>query len=211
MDQRRELLGLRLPRQERDASAIADAESGLDIFLIAKLDATSTQKRGQPLQVLAGVTGHLVHLRQVYAVRLRALQEPSLFVLAANREAEAYRFLWLRSFHHPIAVRVDLQADGSWVLVTKVASGAGGYSPGTLTTNISRQLTTQEAQSFRSEVEGGGFWNAPNPVNDQTGTDGSDWIIEGVKAGRYHVIDRWSPTNGLPTTWDCFSPLTWQG
>jgi hypothetical protein len=96
-------------------------------------------------------------------------------------EAESYRFLWLRSFHHPIAVRVDLLADGSWVLVTKVASGAGGCSPGTLTTNTSRQLTAQEAQSLRSKVEGGGFWNAPNPVNDQTGTDGSDWIIEGVK------------------------------
>ena len=72
----------------------------------------------------------------------------------------------------------------------------GGYGPGTLTTNTSCQLTTQEAQSFRSKVEGGESWNAPNPVNDQTGTDGSDWIIEGVKAARYHVIDRWSPTNG---------------
>jgi hypothetical protein len=131
-----------------------------------------------------------------YSTQLRGLQEPSLFALATNREAESYRFLWLRSFHHPIAVRVDVQADGSWVLVTKVASGAGGYSPGALTTNTSRQLTTQEAQSFRSKVEDGGFWNAPNPVNDQTGTDGSEWVIEGVKAGRYHVIDRWSPTNG---------------
>ena len=131
-----------------------------------------------------------------YSTQLRALREPSLFALATNKKAESYRFLWLRSFHHPVAVRVDLQVDGSWILVTKVASGAGGYSPSTLTTNTSRQLTAQEAQSFRSMVENGGFWNAPNPINDQTGTDGSQWIIEGVKAGHYHVIDRWMPNNG---------------
>lgn len=131
-----------------------------------------------------------------YSAQLRALQEPSLLSLATNREAESYRFLWLRTFHHPVAVRVDLQADGSWILITKVASGAGGYSPGTLTTDTSRKLTVEEAQSFLSKVENDGFWKVPNPVNDQAGTDGSQWIVEGVKAGRYHVIDRWTPNNG---------------
>ena len=131
-----------------------------------------------------------------YSAQLQALQEPSLLALAKHGEAESYRFLWLRTFHHPISVRMDQQADGSWVLVTKVASGAGGYSPGTLTTNTSRKLTAQEAQSFLSKVEAGGFWNAPNPIDDQTGTDGSQWIIEGVKAGHYHVVDRWMPKDG---------------
>ena len=92
-----------------------------------------------------------------YSTQLRALAEPSLLALATNAKAESYRFLWLRTFHHPIAARVDMQSDGSWILITKVASGAGGYSPGTLTTNTSRQLTAQEAQSFRSKVETMGF------------------------------------------------------
>lgn len=128
-----------------------------------------------------------------YSKQLNALGEPSLFALARNREAESYRFLWLRTFHHPVAVRVDLQPDGSWILITKVASGAGGYSPGTLTTNACRKLSAHEIQSFLSKVKSDGFWNAPNPIDDQTGTDGSQWIIEGVKEGRYHVIDRWTP------------------
>ena len=131
-----------------------------------------------------------------YSTQLRALHEPSLYTLATNRKAESYRFLWLRTFHHPIAVRMYLQADGSWIMVTKVASGAGGYSPGTLTANTSRQITAQEVQSFRSKVESDGFWNSPNPIDDQAGTDGSQWIIEGVKAGRYLVVDRWMPKNG---------------
>ena len=45
-------------------------------------------------------------------------------------------------------------------------------------------------------VSKSGFWKAPNPVNDQKGTDGSQWIIEGVRGGKYHVVDRWSPTSG---------------
>ncbi len=132
-----------------------------------------------------------------YSMQLKALQEPSLFALSKDREAESYRFLWLRTFHHPVAVRLDrLQSDGSWVLVTKVASGAGGYSPGRLVTNTSRKLTAPEVQDFLSRIQKAQFWSAPNPVNDQTGTDGSQWIIEGVKEGHYHVVDRWMPKHG---------------
>lgn len=144
-----------------------------------------------------------------YSNQLNALREPSLFVLAKEEESESYRFLWLRTFHHPIAVRVDrLQSDGSWILATKIASGAGGYSPGTLTTNTSCKLTAREVQNLKSKFERSGFWNAPNPVNDPTGEDGSQWIIEGVKAGHYHVIDRWSPMNGPARVLGCFSRLT---
>jgi hypothetical protein len=131
-----------------------------------------------------------------YSAQLHALQEPSLLELAKHGEAESYRFLWLRTFHHPVSIRVELQADGSWIVVTKIASGRGGYGPGTLTTNTSRKLTTQEAHSFLSNVEKGGFWNAPNPINDQAGMDGSQWIVEGIKTGHYHVVDRWMPKNG---------------
>ena len=34
-------------------------------------------------------------------------------------------------------------------------------------------------------------------MNDQEGTDGSQWVIEGVRAGRYHVVDRWTPSKGV--------------
>lgn len=132
-----------------------------------------------------------------YSTQLRALKEPSLWALAKNGKAESYRFLWLRTFHHPIAIRLNLNADGTWILVTKISSGAGGYSPGTLIRSTSRKLTAEEAQEFLSTVEKVGFWNAPNPVNDQIGLDGSQWIIEGVKTGHYHVVDRWTPKSGI--------------
>jgi hypothetical protein len=121
----------------------------------------------------------------------------SLFQLSKSPSAESYRFLWLRSFNNPIAIRLDPKPDGTSTLTTKVASGSGGFRPGSLSENTSRPLTREQTQAFLSKLDELGFWSAPNPVNDQTGTDGSQWIIEGVRAGRYHVVDRWTPSKGI--------------
>jgi hypothetical protein len=131
-----------------------------------------------------------------YSQELEVLQEPSLLELAKNPASESYRFLWLRTFHHPVTVRLDVRADGIGVLTTKVASGAGGFRPGHLIENMSRPLTREQTQAFLARLTKVGFWSLPSPVNDQTGTDGSQWIIEGVKEGKYHVVDRWLPDKG---------------
>jgi len=86
--------------------------------------------------------------------------------------------------------------DGSFELISKVADGAGGYAPGKIVSKTARTLNADEAQKLLSSLDRARFWGAPNPINDQRGTDGSQWIIEGVKSGRYHVIDRWSPHAG---------------
>ena len=132
-----------------------------------------------------------------YSGQLRALKEPSLLPQSVDHQTlHSYRFLWLRTFNHPIAVRIDIQPDGTGTLSTKVTSGAGGYAPGNLIENTSRQLSGSEVKSFLALVDRTSFWTAPNPVNDQAGTDGSQWIIEGVEGAKYHVIDRWMPKSG---------------
>jgi hypothetical protein len=87
--------------------------------------------------------------------------------------------------------------DGTSILTTKVASGSGGFRPGVLSENSSQVLSKEQTQMFLKRVNELRFWEAPNPVNDQRGTDGSQWIIEGVKRGRYHVVDRWYPRDGV--------------
>jgi hypothetical protein len=131
-----------------------------------------------------------------YSMQLHALDEPSLIALTGNANSQVYRFLWLRSFHHPIAVRMNVDSDGTGVLTIKMGSGAGGYSPGKLLENSSRKLDVTQVREFLALVEREGFWAAPNPVNDQRGTDGSQWITEVAKGGRYHVVDRWTPSHG---------------
>jgi hypothetical protein len=38
---------------------------------------------------------------QWYSQQLKALQEPSLWEMSKSIKGQVYRFLWLRSFHHP--------------------------------------------------------------------------------------------------------------
>ncbi len=132
-----------------------------------------------------------------YSHQLTALQEPSLFGMMKTPSWESYRFLWLRTFDHPIAIRLDLQPDGSGILTTKVASGTGGFRPGVLAETSSRALTKVQTDAFLLRVDKLGFWSAPNPESNQGGEDGSQWIVEGVKAGHYHVVDRWTPNAGV--------------
>ena len=129
-----------------------------------------------------------------YSEQLRALQEPSLLDIAQNKSAQSYRFLWLRSFDHPIAIRLDIRADGSGELSTKIASGSGGYRPGHLTENLSRPLLRQQVQTVATRINSMQFWSLG--LDDKAGDDGAQWIIEGVKDGKYHLVDRWSPKDG---------------
>ena len=127
---------------------------------------------------------------------MRAREEPSLYSLRKNLTAESYRFLWLRTFHHPIAIRLDLNSDGTSNLIVKVASGAGGYSPGVLREQRSQMVGMKQTQAFLKRIGELRFWNTPSRVSDEEGADGSQWIIEGLHAGRYHVLDRSSPSKG---------------
>jgi hypothetical protein len=130
-----------------------------------------------------------------YSSELRALQEPSLFASAENRNTECYRFLWLRTFHHPIAVRLNVRPDGSGVLSVKVASGTAGFSPGSLRENRTVAVNQQQVRAFQIQVDQVGFWRLGREVKSG-GNDGSQWIIEAVKDGKYHLVDRWSPKTG---------------
>jgi hypothetical protein len=141
-----------------------------------------------------------------YAKELRALHEPSLWELSQDPNVEAYRFLWLRSFHHPIAVRLVLRASGSGWMHVRMTSGQGGYEPGRIIRYGVSWLTKSKTQSLLSALAAARFWNLPTLAGTNAGpdgvqwigTDGAQWIVEGVKNGQYHVVDRWSPDTADP-------------
>ncbi len=130
-----------------------------------------------------------------YSEQLRALGEPSLWESSKNQKLESYRFLWLRTFHHPISVRMDVQPDGSSTLTTKMANGMGGYKPGKLVVNTTQKISAGETAAVLDRIEHSGFWTLA-PYEHTGGEDGAQWIVEGVKDGAYHVVDRWTPEKG---------------
>lgn len=138
----------------------------------------------------------------IYSFMLKKLEEPALFTTDQKPPSEAYRFLWLRTFHNPIAVRMEVQPDGSSVLTIKVADGHAGF-PRTVTKLIqstTRSLSRQQTDDFRSQVQMLGFWKALTHDNGgPAATDCDGWILEGIEKGNYHVVARAIP-NRLPAT-----------
>jgi hypothetical protein len=132
---------------------------------------------------------------QWYGTFLDAYNEPSLWERPKNTPDPSYRFTWLRTFDHPVVIRVDVRSDGICVLTVKVGLGSGGYDPGMLIQNDTRPLTKQQSEWFLNRVAFK-FWNLPKEDTNRIGDDGAQWIFEGAANGRYQVEDRWSPATG---------------
>ena len=133
-----------------------------------------------------------------YSSHLHAMREPLLFNKKPDKEI--YRFLWLRTFHNPVSIRIEKQND-KYTLTWKLCDGAGGYEPGQMTINETKTIDKETWDKFYSYLEAADFWNLNTIEVDILGTDGSQWILEGVNNERYHVVDRWTPSGG--SYYDC--------
>jgi hypothetical protein len=133
-----------------------------------------------------------------YVKHLRAMHEPSLLKLSKDTSKQSYRFLWLRTFHHPVSTRLEVADDGSAQLFVKVLNGKGGYDPGRMIINHTIKVSKDSVDYFLGLLQKADFWNIPTeqPESSAIGVDGAQWIIEGVGGGQYHVVDRWSPDEG---------------
>jgi hypothetical protein len=130
-----------------------------------------------------------------YTKDLKAMGEPSMLALSTT-PAHAYRFLWLRTFDNPVAVRVNVGEDGSSLLTVKVASGKAGNERGVLIKNQTRNLGMQPTKWFLDQIENLQYWSQPTRESTGPGCDGAEWMLEAVKDGRYKVVIRWSPAKG---------------
>jgi len=74
--------------------------------------------------------------------------------------------------------------------------------------NKTHALTKEQTNWALDRINEVGFWGPPSyekpkegvgPNGENTveiGLDGAQWILEGVKNGKYQVTDRWSPEVG---------------
>jgi hypothetical protein len=93
-------------------------------------------------------------------------------------------------------IRIDVSAHGRPRLTTKMTNGAGGYEPGHILQNSTSTLTRDQTEWFLGKIEDNKFWKLSAVDKTRMGLDGGQWIIEGVKDGNYHIVDRWSPEGG---------------
>ncbi|HVE79013.1 MAG TPA: hypothetical protein VNA89_09140 [Gemmatimonadaceae bacterium] len=126
-----------------------------------------------------------------FAQALRAMGEPRLAGTAAPADRDAYRFLWMRSFDRPVAVRAERRRR-RLTLTARMLAGRAGYDHGALALTRRRWLTEEDWDELDRLIEAARFWSLP-AVSEREGLDGATWVLEGARAGRHHVVHRWSP------------------
>jgi len=134
-----------------------------------------------------------------YAKHLRAMSEPSLLDAAKNKSADSYRFLWLPTFRQPIAIRLAIRSDGTAQLTGIEMTGKGGYDPGLVATIEIVEISQDQIHQFRGLLQTTEYWSmltVDSKLHEESIRDGDEWVLEGVRDGRYHVVARVSPRNG---------------
>lgn len=128
-----------------------------------------------------------------YAQALSRLGEPSFRELA-RRPGRAWRFLWLRTWHPALVVRLHPVGH---LAVAEVRRLDGRGRPEALGYNVQVQRRTVSAQEwgrFQAEIDRLDFWEMPGAdPSDPVDLDGARWVFEGLQDGRTHVVDRFSP------------------
>jgi hypothetical protein len=132
----------------------------------------------------------------LYSKYLEGFSEPSLFEQSKSSSSQSYRFLWLRSFHKPVLVRLDVGSDAIGRVTIKIGRGPGVSATGGPVDERNRRLTKQQTDAFLDQINSLGFWELSPQEDPVSGPDGARWIIEGVKNGQYHVAHRWTPKDG---------------
>jgi len=121
--------------------------------------------------------------------------QSSFIEKSKNEDFHAYRFLWLRSFHLPASFSLEINNYGSARLTVKGLLGIGGLYTKELANGKSYKISKDAVKKFLEYLEKSDFWNM-TPNEPPRGLDGANWIIEGLKNGKYHIVDRWCPEEG---------------
>lgn len=119
---------------------------------------------------------------------LSAMHEPALSC-GASPDEESYRFLWLRSFHDPIAIRAYRRGD-QYGLVAVVLEYRETGDLGPVKKRVDNSLSAVEWRQVVATLEDMGFWQMKTNPRDVIGIDGAGWIVEGRRAGRYYFAQR---------------------
>ncbi|MFY2558911.1 hypothetical protein ACN469_14880 [Corallococcus terminator] len=120
------------------------------------------------------------------------LGERSLWPLAPD--TEVYRFTWLRSFLDDVSIRVERRGAVYQIRASWEEDGIGPGAPRSAGSR-SRLLSPSEWAELQRRLARFGFWErrawTEGPWGDWL--DGSEWVLEGGRGGRYRSYLVFSP------------------
>ncbi|HSB28695.1 MAG TPA: hypothetical protein VLE19_12600 [Pyrinomonadaceae bacterium] len=107
---------------------------------------------------------------------------------------ESYRLIWIPTFHAPVSARIWRSREKQF-LVTKQLDGRGGYGMGRLAFQDLRSLSDDEWNEFMRLLRQAGYWDLQSDDDSLPPQDGAAWIIEGVRNGKHHLVNRRAPSS----------------
>ena len=131
--------------------------------------------------------------RKAYSDTLISWHEPNLFREGPGPDKTILRFIWLRSFHNSICVRIE-HSSGKTVLEALEEDDSVGKTNGQIVRR-KVELTDKQWKEISTKFDNSTFWEAPVTIN-RSGCDGAEWISEASDSQTkhaYHCVDRWTP------------------
>ncbi len=122
---------------------------------------------------------------------LAIMGEPRLFLDEKEPHGEVQRLVWLRTFHHPMAVRL-VRADSGCRVVLTILSGKGGADLGVVQRRDSSVTADARCAEVEATLTATGF-GSDTLTPGLRRNDGAEWVFESRGAAGYRVVARWSP------------------
>lgn len=140
--------------------------------------------------------------RDWWGRQLRAMREPSLYGLSRRGSADDhYRLAVLPTFSPGFAVRVTDEENGAARVSYVELDGRGGYEPGEVAKRWVADAAPGAVDDILRRLESADFWSLPTDSFDVAGwrdedgdeivvcADGTSYVIEVVRGGRYKLFD----------------------
>lgn len=125
--------------------------------------------------------------------QLKSLHEASLKALPNSSCSSVYRFLWFRTFHNWISIRVEHHKDSTTKVYAKELDRRGAVEPKPPLEDLELDWSAEQYARFMRKIDSMKFWDSPSVITitqRQLATDGASWILEGVDQQRCHFIAR---------------------
>jgi len=123
--------------------------------------------------------------------QLKALKEPGLYTIPVSSGTTVYRFTWLRSFHHPISIRLE-QTGNEYILYWKEGKGLGGYAPKGLKLSGRKRLKPAQGKKCVQLINSMQLDSLPNN-HEALMFDGASWLLERKTADGYKAFQTDEP------------------
>jgi hypothetical protein len=149
-----------------------------------------------PIKTKAGSEGVTAFESEWYGKSLERMNEPRLPALAKDVTADVYRMMILPTWGNSIVVRIRRHGE-LYGLSARRLDGQAGYDPGKLAEAKDIELSADDSKTLGVLIQNLNFFQL-STESDINGSDGEEWIIEGVSQGKYHVVQRWSAPSYNP-------------